>query len=39
MPKPFQQLDDGIPRRDVAKVMKVSLATLQRYITGMETGR
>ncbi len=32
-------LDDGIPRRDVAEIMKVSLAMLQRYIPGMETGR
>jgi DNA invertase Pin-like site-specific DNA recombinase len=27
-------LDDGIPRKDVAEIMKISLATLYRYFPG-----
>lgn len=27
-------LDDGIPRKDVAEIMKISMATLYRYLPG-----
>jgi len=31
-------LDDGIPRRDVAEIMKISMATLYRYFLEVESG-